>query len=316
MAKPPWARLTKPIKPIVTERPTDTMKSTMPPATPPRTMLATSMPKITSSAVGSGNYATSPPRERLVWSSRRNGSAAQPSLGGAGPDLLFLACVLHGVDLAKNLLEEAAVFHHHLGHILVHDDVASVGIDHDRAARTVELPALERGQRLVGFDLAFERLDDVDDRGHAVVAADGKEVRRRVSAILLPPGRNEALVLGVVEIRVVVVHGDEADCGRAHGLELGVLSDVAGADQLDAGLAQAERGVGLDRRRGVVAGRDEDEEHVRFLVLGALEEGREVGYRAGAAHRDPVDHLAAIPLEGALERGQAVLARREVGVAD
>ena len=109
---------------------------------------------------------------------------------------------------------------------------------------------------------------------------------------------------------------DEADRGRAHGLQLGVLGDVARADQLDAGLAHAERAVGLDHRGGMVAGRHEDEEHVRLLVLGALEERREVGHRAGAAHRDLVDHLAAVGLEAALERGQAVLAGREVGVAD
>jgi hypothetical protein len=41
MANAPCARLTKPIRPIVTDRPTDTMNSTMPAATPPSTMLAT-----------------------------------------------------------------------------------------------------------------------------------------------------------------------------------------------------------------------------------------------------------------------------------
>ena len=120
-------------------------------------------------------------------------------------------------------------------------------------------------------------------------------------AIFFLPGLDEALVLGVVEIGVVVVHGDEADGRRAHGLQLGVLGNVARADQLDAGVAHAERGVGLDHRRGMVAGRNEDEEHVRLLVLGALEERREVRHRAGAAHRDLVDHLAAVALEAALE---------------
>src|SRR5206468_4732010 len=37
---------------------------------------------------------------------------------------------------------------------------------------------------------------------------------------------------------------------------------------------------------------------------------------AGTAHRDLVDHLAAARLEGALERIEAVLPGREVGVAD
>ena len=102
----------------------------------------------------------------------------------------------------------------------------------------------------------------------------------------------------------------------AHGLQLDVLGDVARADQLDAGLPHAERAVGPHHRERVIAGRHEHEEHVRLLVLGALEERREVRHRGRAAHRDLVDHLAAVRLEGALERGQAVLAGREVGVAD
>ena len=47
MAKPPWAKFTNPMRPIVTERPTDTMNSTIPAAKPPSRMLMTSIPKIT-----------------------------------------------------------------------------------------------------------------------------------------------------------------------------------------------------------------------------------------------------------------------------
>src|ERR1700751_2556234 len=39
MAKAPWARLTNPIRPIVTESPTETMNSTVPAAKPPNRML-------------------------------------------------------------------------------------------------------------------------------------------------------------------------------------------------------------------------------------------------------------------------------------
>src|SRR5262245_58860481 len=99
MAKPPWARLTKPMSPIVTESPTDTMKSTMPAAPPPRSMLATSTPRITRTA-----SARSP-----------------PSLGTARPDLLLLAGVLDPVDLPDHLLVHAAILHHRLGQLLVHD---------------------------------------------------------------------------------------------------------------------------------------------------------------------------------------------------
>src|SRR2546427_9151725 len=175
MAKPPWARLTKPIRPIVTERPTDTMNSTMPAATPPRSMLATSTPKITSGLGGVEERPGSP------WARRTSGGlggARNPpcSSSRARPDLLLLAGVPDPVDLADHLLVDAAVLHHRLGQVLVHDDVARDGVDHDGAARARELPALERIERRVDLDLALERLGDVDDRRHAVVAADGHEV--------------------------------------------------------------------------------------------------------------------------------------------
>src|SRR5215813_9780800 len=87
MAKPPWARLTKPMRPIVTDRPTYTMKSTIPAATPPSSMLATSAPRIT----------------------RRKEASARGSLRRARPDLLLLARVLHVVDLADHFLVDPPV---------------------------------------------------------------------------------------------------------------------------------------------------------------------------------------------------------------
>src|SRR5437867_12861019 len=175
MAKPPWARLTKPIKPMVTERPTETMNSTIPAATPPRSMLATSTPKITRRSVG-GRSRPGPPRgegRRQRVSRRGRGVAVPGSLRRARPDLLLLAGVLDAVDLADDLLEDAAVLHDRLRQVLVHHDVAGDRVDHDGPARAVERPPLEGLQRLVGLDLALERLDHVDDGGHAVVAADG-----------------------------------------------------------------------------------------------------------------------------------------------
>src|SRR5262245_12089680 len=127
------------MRPIVTERPTDTMNSTMPAATPPRSMLATSMPKITNE-----------------WAPRLLGGRS------ARPDLLLLARVLDPVDLADHLLVDAAVLHHRLGQVLVHHDVARVRVDHDGAAWAREFPALERLQRRVDLDLALERLRHVD----------------------------------------------------------------------------------------------------------------------------------------------------------
>src|SRR5882724_2632661 len=119
MAKPPWARLTKPMRPMVTDRPTDTMN---------RSMLATSTPKITGARV------------RLFGGGR------------AWPDLLLLAGVLDAVDLADHFLIDAAVLHHRLGQVLVHDDVTRDGVDHDGAAGAREFPALERLERRVDLD--------------------------------------------------------------------------------------------------------------------------------------------------------------------
>src|SRR5271163_4110288 len=51
MAKAPWARLTKPIRPMVTESPTETMNSTVPADRPPSKMLAKLLAKSTGGLV-------------------------------------------------------------------------------------------------------------------------------------------------------------------------------------------------------------------------------------------------------------------------
>src|SRR2546426_8767698 len=190
MAKPPWARLTKPIKPMVTERPTDTMNSTMPAATPPRSMLATSTPKITSVEERPG----SPGARRALGGLGGARSPPSQSSTRAGPDLLLLAGVLDLVDLADHLLDDAPVLHDRLGQVLVHHDIAGDRVDRDGATRARELPPLQRFQRLLGIDLPFQRLDHVDDRRHAVVAADGHEVGRGGGTIFLLPRFDEPLV--------------------------------------------------------------------------------------------------------------------------
>src|SRR4029453_9626558 len=108
-----------------------------------------------------------------------------------------------------------------------------------------------------------------------------------------------------------VVHGYEPDRGISHRLQLDVLRNIAGADELDAVGPHAERAIGLDHRQGMIAGRKEYKEHVRLLVFDALEKWRHIGYRPGAAHRDLVDHLATVALEGAFEGVETVLTGRE-----
>src|SRR5260221_6014069 len=64
----------------------------------------------------------------------------------ATPFLQFLAHVLHGVDGADVLLHQPPAALDDFAQVLVHHDVARRRVDHDRAARAVELPALERSE--------------------------------------------------------------------------------------------------------------------------------------------------------------------------
>ena len=86
-------------------------------------------------------------RETAVWfvASR----ASRRSLA-AGADLVLLAAG----SFTRSILpicfwcQPAVLTHDDLGQILVHHDVAGDGIDHDRAARALERPALERASAL------------------------------------------------------------------------------------------------------------------------------------------------------------------------
>src|SRR4051794_23174526 len=141
MAKAPCARLTNPISPMVTDSPTETMNSTIPAASPPRIMLATSMPRIMPRA----------PRSP-AWR-----------------DLLRLADVLDVLDRGEKLLVQLAVSAlDHLDQVLVHHDVAGLGIDHHGSARAVECPALECRDGLVAIHAALQCLHGVRNDGHAV----------------------------------------------------------------------------------------------------------------------------------------------------
>ena len=73
---------------------------------------------------------------------RRVGRLRRSLLGRTRADRLRLALVLHVIGFTEHFLMQLAVrAFHHLGEIFVHDDVASLRIDHDRSLRTVERPA-------------------------------------------------------------------------------------------------------------------------------------------------------------------------------
>src|SRR5262249_46228974 len=114
---------------------------------------------------------------RYAYSLLRDSSSL--FLGSARADRLRFALVLHLIDLSDHLLMELAVRAlHHLGKILVHDDVASLWIDHDRPLRTVELPAKQRLHGCAAVHSALGGLDGVNDGSHAVEGAARREVRR------------------------------------------------------------------------------------------------------------------------------------------
>src|SRR5438094_7808628 len=71
----------------------------------------------------------------------------------------FLPRVLDLRDRLELDIGELAVQHLGAADVDILDDVAGLGVDHDRSARAVRvLPALEEGHRLVAGELAVGRL--------------------------------------------------------------------------------------------------------------------------------------------------------------
>src|ERR1700722_14673258 len=231
MAKAPWARLTKPISPMVTDRPTETMNSTVPADKPPNkipaklAMKSTGYPKYVSRAQRSTKWCAADPGSLQTPSPERSRISGAPFHAAPHPGKHFrsllrrtraerqhLALVLDAWDHGELFFVQLAVRpFHHFGQIFVHNDVAGFRIDHDRALRAVELPAEQRFDHLVAVHLALGGLHGMHDGRHAVVAAGRGEVGRRIGAVVFLPGGDEFLVLRIVEVGVVVMHGDEAD---------------------------------------------------------------------------------------------------------
>src|SRR5467141_1934550 len=105
------------------------------------------------------------------------------------------------------------------------DDVASLRIDGDRAARAFPFHALGRRDEGLGVGLAAGLLQGFVDEVHPVPAADAEEVR------VAPPGRvvggDEFRVPRGLVVVVVVKGGDEAERGIAHDLQRILLGDFA-----------------------------------------------------------------------------------------
>ncbi len=142
---------------------------------------------------------------------------------------------------------------------------------------------------------------------HAVVAADGHEVRAHASRLL--EGLDEGLVLlgrmrGRIEMR-----GDGADHLVAHAVEQVIVGHVARADDLDPGLVEPALDELFDEG-AALPGRHKDEDGVGLGVGRALQERREI--RIGEREADRLHDLAASLGEGVLEGGLRVDAGRIV----
>src|SRR3954471_22932774 len=259
MANTPCARLTKPIRPIVTERPTEITYSTAPKARPRNSVLMRP--------------------ERISIGSSGNKTPA----GAAGVLRFSRVTLLLLVDFLPRILDRGDGLELHVGemttdlaylaHVLVLHDVARFRIDGDRPARAVRiLPALPDRHRLVRVHLALLLDHGVEDGLHRVPGADRDEVRPRVRAVLLLVGGDERLVRRPVPCGGVVEHREHADRDVAHVRQLLIGGDVARPDQLDAVLGEAEVAERLHQRGGGLAGRHEDEERVGLRILHALQE--------------------------------------------
>ena len=99
----------------------------------------------------------------------------------------------------------------------------------------------------------------------------------------------------------------------AHAGKVVVIDDIAGADQLDAGLIEpALRELLGERAR--LPGRHEHEQRVRIEIARPLQEWREI--RIGERHLDRVQDLPARLREVVGEYGGGFGARRPIGLDD
>src|SRR5579871_3688136 len=186
---------------MVTERPTETMNSTVPAESPPRRIPARSETKPTGLPASpyraaKGRLAKSQ-RKRIAENQARCPSVSSPpcrsrdknsnplhngegwigtgrrldvaaiaprGLAFAAADAEFLARVLYVLDGRKDFLVQFLVrAHHHFVQILVHDDVVGLRVDLDRSLRAVEFPALQRFHRRLAVHLALGGVNGVND---------------------------------------------------------------------------------------------------------------------------------------------------------
>src|SRR6266853_2506940 len=179
----------------------------------------------------------------------------------AGSIALFLQALLDRVldvlDLVDFDVDEAPVDFLDAADIYRLDDVASLRIDGDRAARAFPFHALGGRDERLGVGLAAGLRQGFVDEVHPVPAADAKKVR------VAPPsgvvGRDEFRIRRGPVVVVVVKSRDQAERGVAHDLQRVLLGDFALAQNTGLLRIDAEVHERLTEGCRLRAARDENE---------------------------------------------------------
>src|SRR6266446_9311271 len=154
--------------------------------------------------------------------SRSGAAKLYPSTERSPPYRLF-----HRVQLFPRVLDHRDRRDLDIGELAVHllgptdidvlHDIAGRRIDLDRAPWAVRvLPFFEEFHCLVGGELAVGRLDEVEQRHHAVPGTNRQEVGVRVLAVFLVPRGDEGLVGRPIAGSGIGPGGDDAERRVAH----------------------------------------------------------------------------------------------------
>src|SRR5579884_1445736 len=162
-------------------------------------------------------------------------------------------------------------------------DVAGLWIDHDRPARAFPAHALGGSNQGIAVGLARGLLQGGVDQVHAIVAADGEEIR--VAMVIVVVGLHERLVQRRLVIEVVIRHRDNAERAVTHAFQRAfagqrILTQDLGLRAINAAFRQR-----LADGCGLGAAGHPDVDRVGTHVLGALNKGGEVWIGDREAHR-------------------------------
>ena len=135
--------------------------------------------------------------------------------------------------------------------MLLHD-VARLRIDRDRAARAFPRHALHRRDQRVAVGIAAGLLQRLIDQVHAVIGAERNEIGTEIVG-LCSKAATYALLSAELCAAEYDPGRDHAEHLIAHVVEIVVVGEIAGTDDLDARIAEPALGelLGEDRAPAV-----------------------------------------------------------------